>query len=76
MTLFQECFLVIRLVSSRKCGCFLDEVTVLVGICFFPKSDEYLNDVSDKSSEDEESDKITIVFCAIRTRSFSFIASL
>ena len=53
----------------------LDEVTGLVGFCLVLESDELTYDVSDESSEDDEdkeSDKTSIYFCAIWTRSFSF----
>ena len=54
----------------------LDDVTGLVGVCLVPESDKSSDDVSNKSSEDyedEESDKISIEFCAIRTRYCSLI---
>ena len=57
----------------------LDDVTGLVGFCLVPESDESSdNDYneSSKDDEDEESDEISIVFCAIRTRSCSLIESL
>ena len=56
-----------------------DTVTGLVVFNFFPESDEWSDDDSNKSSkddEDEESDEISIQFCAIRTSSCSLIASL
>ena len=57
----------------------LDNVTGSVGIRLAPKSDESSNDFSNESSEDDENeelDKIRIVFCAIRTLYCSQIASL
>ena len=54
----------------------LNDVTVLVGICLLPESDESSDNVSNKSSEDEDSDEITIVFYAIWTHSYSLIASI
>ena len=56
----------------------LNDVTGLVGIWLIPESDESSYDVSNDSSEyyeDEESDKFSIVLCAIRTRSCSLIVS-
>ena len=53
----------------------LDEITGLVGIFLLLESDESSDDVSNKSSKDEDSDEIIIVFCAIRTRSFPLIVS-
>ena len=54
----------------------LDYITGLVGIYLLPESDEASDDVINESSEDEDSEKIIIVFCAIPTRSSSLIASL
>ena len=54
----------------------LDEITGLVGICLLPEPDYSTDDVSNKSSEDEDSDKIIIVFCAIWTHSSSLIVSI
>ena len=54
----------------------LDEITDLVGICLLPKPDYSTEDVSNESSEDEDSDEIIIVFCVIQTRSSSLIASI
>ena len=54
----------------------LDNITGLVGICFLPEPDYSKNDVSNESSEDEDSDEIIIVFCAIRTRFSSLVASI
>ena len=54
----------------------LDDITGLVGICLAPELDESSDDVSNDSSEDDELEKITIVFCAIRTRSCYLIVSL
>ena len=54
----------------------LDDITVLVGICLLYQPDDSTDDVSNKSYEDEDSDKILIVFYAIWTRSSSLIASL
>ena len=54
----------------------LDEITGLVGIFLLPEPDDSIDDVSNKSSEDEDSDKIIIVLCAIRTRSCSLITSI
>ena len=54
-------------------------VKCLVGFCLVPESDESSDDVSDKSSdddEDEESDKVLIYFCAVWTRSCSFVCSI
>ena len=54
----------------------LYEITNLVGICLIPESDESSDNVSNESSEYEDSDEIIIVFCAIRTRYSSLIASI
>ena len=54
----------------------LDDVTVLVGFYFAPESDKSSDNVSNNSSEDEESNKISIYFCAIRRRSCSFACSV
>ena len=54
----------------------LDEITILVGIFLLPEPDDSTYDVSNESYEDEDSDNIIIVFCAIRTRSYSLIASI
>ena len=57
----------------------LYDVTGVVGFFLDPESDECSDDVSKKSSEDdedEESNEISIVFCAIRTCSCYLIASL
>ena len=46
----------------------LDDITVLVGFCLVPESDESSDDVSDESSEDdedEESDQISIHLCVV-----------
>ena len=52
----------------------LDYINGLVGICLLPEPDDSTEDVSNESSEDEDSDKIIIVLCAIRTRSSSLVA--
>ena len=55
----------------------LDEVTGLVGFYLVSESDESSDNVYNESSEDDEdkeSDEFSIYFCAIRTRSCSFIA--
>ena len=54
----------------------LDDVTGLFGICLLSESDESSDDISNKSSEDEESGEIIILLCIIRTRSYSIIVSL
>ena len=54
----------------------LYDITGLFVILLLPEPDDSTDNVSDESSENEDSDKIIIVFCAIRTRSFSLIASL
>ena len=57
----------------------LDDVTGLVGFCLVPESDESYDNVSDESSEDKEdkeSDKISIYFFAIWTRSCYFACSI
>ena len=54
----------------------VDEITGLVGICLLPEPDDSSDDVSSESTEDEDSEKIRIVFCAIRTRSYYLIASI
>ena len=46
----------------------LDEVTGLVSICLLLEPNDSLDDVFNEASEDKYSDKIIIVFCAIRTR--------
>ena len=66
MRLFQGCFLIIRLVFSRKYDDLLYDITSLVGICPLPESDDSSDDFSNESSEDKDSDEIIIVFCAIR----------
>ena len=53
----------------------LDEFTGLVGICLVPESDHSSEDVSNKSSKNEDSDQIRIVF-AVRTHSSPLILSL
>ena len=56
-----------------------DDVTGLVGVFLVFESDESSDDVYNESSEeceDEESDEISIVICAIQTRSCYLIASL
>ena len=53
----------------------LDEITGLVGIYLLSEPDDLIDYVSNKSYEDEDSGEITIVLCAIRTRSYSLIAS-
>ena len=54
----------------------LDEITSLVGICLLPEPDDPIGHVPNESSEEEDSDKIIIVFCAIWTRYSSLIASI
>ena len=57
----------------------LDSVTGLVDFFLVTESYESSDDVYNESfedDEDEESDKISIYFCAIRTSSCSLIASL
>ena len=54
----------------------LDDVTGLDGIYLLPEPDDSSYDVSNESSEDEDSDEIIIVLCAIGTHSSSPIASL
>ena len=54
----------------------LDEITGLVGICLLPEPDYSTDNVSNESSEDDDSDEIIIVLCAIRTHSSSLIASI
>ena len=54
----------------------LDEITGLVGICLLPEPADLTDDVSNESSEDNDSDKIIIVFCAIWKGSSSRIASI
>ena len=61
---------------ARNVDDLLDEITDLVCICFLPEPDDSTYDVSNESYEDEDSDEIIIVLCAIRTRSSSLIASL
>ena len=51
-------------------------VKCLFGFFLVPESAESSGDVSNESSddkEDEESDKISIYYCAAWTRSFSFV---
>ena len=53
----------------------LDDLTGLVGVCLVPESDDSLYNVSNESSEDDEdkeSEKISIYFCAVWTRSCYF----
>ena len=54
----------------------LDDTTALVGICVLTESDYSSDNVSNELSEDEDLEKIIIVFCAIRTRYYSLIASI
>ena len=54
----------------------LYDITGLVGICLFPEPDNSTDDVSNELSEDEDSDKVIIVFSAIQTRSYSLIVSI
>ena len=54
----------------------LDDVTGLVGIYLLPELDDSTDDVSNESSKYEGSDETIIVFCAIRTRYCSLIASM
>ena len=56
--------------------CLLYDITGLVGICLLTEQYDSIDDLSNDSSEDEDSDKIIILFCAIRTRSYSIIASI
>ena len=54
-------------------------IQVLVGFCLVPEADQSSGDVSDESyndDEDEESDIISIYFCAVWTRSCSFVCSI
>ena len=60
----------------EKHGWFINDITGLVGICLLPEPDDSTDDVSNESSEEEDSDKIIIVFCAIQTQSYSLIASI
>ena len=55
----------------------LYDVTGLVSFCLDTESDESSDDISNELSEDNEdgeSDEISIVLCAIRTRLYSLIA--
>ena len=52
----------------------LDDITSLVGIYLLPEPDYSTDDVSNETSEEEDSDKIIIVLCVIRTRSSSLLA--
>ena len=54
----------------------LDEITGLVGIFLLPESDESSDNVYNESSEDEESEEIIMVSCAMQTHSSSLIASI
>ena len=57
----------------------LDDVNGLVHFCLVPESYESSDDVSDELSEDDEdekSDEISIYFCAVWTRSCSFVCSV
>ena len=54
----------------------LDYITVFVVICLLLEPDDSSDNVYNESSEDEDSDEIIIVFCAIRTRSSSLIVSI
>ena len=79
MILFQGCFFIIDLFLAINVDYLLDDVTGLVGICLVTESDESSDDFSNNLSKDdegEESEKNSIVLCAIRTRSCSLIASL
>ena len=53
----------------------LNDINVLVGICLLPKPDDSTDDVSNESSEDEDSDEIITEFCAIRTCYYPLITS-
>ena len=54
----------------------LDEITGLVGICLIPEPDYSTDYVSKEASEDEDSNKNIILFCAIRTGSYNLISSI
>ena len=54
----------------------LNEITGLVGICPLPEPNDLSEYVSNELSEDEDSDEIIIVFCAIWTDFSSLIASI
>ena len=54
----------------------LDDITGLVSICLLPEPDDSTDDVSNDSYKDEYSEKIIIVLCDIRTRSYSLIESI
>ena len=54
----------------------LDDTTGLVSTCLLHEPDDSPDDVSNESSEDEDSDEIIIVFCAVRTSSSSIIVSI
>ena len=54
----------------------LDDITGLVVICLLPEPDDSTDNVSNESYEDEDSDEIIIVFCAIWTCSSSLITSI
>ena len=57
----------------------LDEITGLVSFFLVTESDESLDDVSNESYDDDEdkkSEKNSIYFCSVWTRSWYLIASL
>ena len=54
----------------------LDDTTGLVSIFLLPEPDDSIDNVSNESSEDKDSEKFIIVFCAIWTRSSSLIISI
>ena len=53
----------------------LGYITGFVGICLIPEPYYPIDDVSNKSSEEEDSDEMIIVLCDIRKRTSSVIAS-
>ena len=58
-----------HLCITKNVDDLLYEITGLVGICLLPEPDDLTDNVSNESSEDEDSDEILIVLCAIRISS-------
>ena len=77
---WRSCFKGISLLSdlclARNLDDLLDEITGLFGISLLIEPDDSTYNVSNESYEEEDSDEIIIVLCAIRTCYSSLIASL
>ena len=60
-----------HLCIAKNTDYLLNDITGLVGILLLPETDDSTDNGFNESYEDEDSDKIKIVFCAIQTRSSS-----